>query len=95
MAFLFGITRYRDEIQYKDSSAGAITAAGLLLISQCIQDPEEAKQYRDWGNFLLQGLMNSCDLTGDESALGLLANGALPNKLVCATTCCRTVITTT
>ncbi|ANQ28417.1 MULTISPECIES: glycoside hydrolase family 88 protein [Vibrio] len=65
-----------DEIQYKDSSAGAITAAGLLLISQCIQDPEEAKQYRDWGNFLLQGLMNSCDLTGDESALGLLAHGA-------------------
>lgn len=65
-----------EEIQYKDSSAGAITAAGLLLISQCIQDPEEAKQYRDWGNFLLQGLMNSCDLTGDESALGLLAHGA-------------------
>ncbi|MGY0615171.1 glycoside hydrolase family 88 protein [Vibrio sp. FJH11] len=65
-----------DEIQYKDSSAGAITAAGLLLISQCIQDPEEAKQYRDWGNFLLQGLMDSCDLTGDESALGLLAHGA-------------------
>ncbi|NVC94184.1 glycosyl hydrolase [Vibrio natriegens] len=65
-----------DEIQYKDSSAGAITAAGLLLISQCIQDPEEAKQYRDWGNFLLQGLMNRCDLTGDESALGLLAHGA-------------------
>jgi unsaturated chondroitin disaccharide hydrolase len=65
-----------NEIQYKDSSAGAITAAGLLLISQCIQDPEEAKQYRDWGNFLLQGLMNSCDLTGDESALGLLAHGA-------------------
>ncbi|WP_372379730.1 glycoside hydrolase family 88 protein [Vibrio natriegens] len=65
-----------DEIQYKDSSAGAITAAGLLLISQCIQDPEEAKQYRDWGNFLLQGLMNSCDLTGDETALGLLAHGA-------------------
>lgn len=65
-----------DEIQYKDSSAGAITAAGLLLISQCIQDPEEAQQYRDWGNFLLQGLMNSCDLTGDESALGLLAHGA-------------------
>lgn len=65
-----------DEIQYKDSSAGAITAAGLLLISQCIQDPQEAKQYRDWGNFLLQGLINSCDLTGDESALGLLAHGA-------------------
>ncbi|MCF7480503.1 glycoside hydrolase family 88 protein [Vibrio sp. J1-1] len=65
-----------EEIQYKDSSAGAITAAGLLLISQCIQDPQEAQQYRDWGNFLLQGLMNSCDLTGDESALGLLAHGA-------------------
>ncbi|KOO06294.1 glycoside hydrolase family 88 protein [Vibrio hepatarius] len=65
-----------DEIQYKDSSAGAITAAGLLLIAQCIEDAEEAKQYRDWGLYLLQGLMDTCDLTGDENALGLLAHGA-------------------
>ncbi|WP_070971037.1 glycoside hydrolase family 88 protein [Vibrio sonorensis] len=65
-----------DEIQYKDSSAGAITAAGLLLIAQCIEDEKEAKQYRDWGLFLLQGLMDTCDLTNDESALGLLAHGA-------------------
>ncbi|NVD06460.1 glycosyl hydrolase [Vibrio sp. JPW-9-11-11] len=65
-----------DEIQYKDSSAGAITAAGLLLIAQCIEDAEEAKQYRDWGLYLLQGLIDTCDLTGDENALGLLAHGA-------------------
>ncbi|KGY09453.1 MULTISPECIES: glycoside hydrolase family 88 protein [Vibrio] len=65
-----------DEIQYKDSSAGAITAAGLLLIAQCIEDEQEAKQYRDWGLYLLQGLMDSCDLTSDENALGLLAHGA-------------------
>lgn len=65
-----------DEIQYKDSSAGAITAAGLLLIAQCIEDAEEAKQYRDWGLYLLQGLMDTCDLTSDENALGLLAHGA-------------------
>ncbi|PAR30682.1 glycosyl hydrolase [Vibrio metoecus] len=65
-----------DEIQYKDSSAGAITAAGLLLIAQCIDDEQEAKMYRDWGLFLLQGLMKQCDLTDDEQALGLLAEGA-------------------
>ncbi|BCL72298.1 glycosyl hydrolase [Vibrio nigripulchritudo] len=65
-----------DEIQYKDSSAGAITAAGLLLIAQCIEDESESKQYRDWGLYMLQGLMDSCDLTGDENALGLLAHGA-------------------
>jgi len=64
------------EIPYKDSSAGAITAAGLLLISQCIDDTEEAKAYRDWGLYLLQGLMKECDLTNDKNALGLLANGA-------------------
>ncbi|MBD0786473.1 glycoside hydrolase family 88 protein [Vibrio sp. Y2-5] len=64
------------EIQYKDSSAGAITAAGLLLIAQCIEDEEEAKMYREWGLYLLQGLMKQCDLTHDESALGLLAHGA-------------------
>ncbi len=64
------------EIQYKDSSAGAITAAGLLLISQCIEDEAESKTYRDWGLFLLQGLMEQCDLTDDKNALGLLANGA-------------------
>lgn len=65
-----------NEIQYKDSSAGAITAAGLLLISQCISDPSEAKMYRDWGLFLLQGLIKSCDLTADNNALGLLSHGA-------------------
>lgn len=32
--------------------------------------------YRDWGLFLLQGLMKQCDLTDDEQALGLLAEGA-------------------
>jgi len=65
-----------DEIQYKDSSAGAITAAGLLLIAQCIDDPQEAKAYRDWGLYLLQGLMDLCDLTDDANAQGLLAHGA-------------------
>ncbi len=65
-----------DEIQYKDSSAGAITAAGLLLIAQCIEDEQEAEQYRKWGLYLLQGLMDSCDLTQDDNALGLLAHGA-------------------
>lgn len=81
----------REEIQYKDSSAGAITAAGLLLIAQCIEDQAldlpkqfgereellaEAKQFSDWGMFLLHGLMAMCDLTHDKSAHGLLAQGA-------------------
>ncbi|KXF81538.1 glycoside hydrolase family 88 protein [Enterovibrio coralii] len=80
-----------DEIQYKDSSAGAITAAGFLLIAQSLEDKAEtlpreseerqqllgeANEYRDWGLYLLQGLMDQCDLCDNEQAQGLLANGA-------------------
>lgn len=80
-----------DEIQYKDSSAGAITAAGFMLIAQCLEDKaellsrdseehisllEEAHQFSNWGLYVLQGLMNQCDLCDNPTAEGLLAHGA-------------------
>lgn len=78
-----------DEIQYKDSSAGAITAAGFLLIAQLIEDnahliqdntlaslQQQAEEYRQWGLYLLQGLMAQCDLCDNPQAEGLLSQGA-------------------
>ncbi|UJF17707.1 glycoside hydrolase family 88 protein [Vibrio sp. SS-MA-C1-2] len=66
----------QDEIQYKDSSAGAITAAGFLLIAELCEDDDERHIYEQWGMHLTKGLMDQCDLTGDEKALGLLNQGA-------------------
>ncbi|WP_067582187.1 glycoside hydrolase family 88 protein [Endozoicomonas ascidiicola] len=65
-----------DEIQYLDSSAGAVTAAGMLLIAQHCTDSEEADYFRQWGFHMLAGLMQHCDLTETPEALGLLSDGA-------------------
>lgn len=58
----------------RDSSAGAVMAAGVYMIAQ--QIPAEAERWRDFGDRLLGGLLDSCDLTADPAALGLLAHGA-------------------
>ncbi|WP_283130489.1 glycoside hydrolase family 88 protein [Enterovibrio norvegicus] len=80
-----------NETQYKDSSAGAITSAGFLLIAQSLEDKahtlpqgdelrhsllEEAAQFSQWGLYLLQGLMDQCDLCDHPTAEGLLSQGA-------------------
>lgn len=62
-------------ISYRDSSAGSIMAAGAYLIAdQC--EGEEAARWAAWGDRLLDGLLESCDLTADPKALGMLAHGA-------------------
>lgn len=58
----------------RDSSAGAVMAAGVYMIAQ--QIPAEAERWRDFGDRLLGGLLDTCDLTADPAALGLLAHGA-------------------
>lgn len=58
----------------RDSSAGAVMAAGVYMIAQ--QIPDEAERWRDFGDRLLGGLLDTCDLTADPAALGLLAHGA-------------------
>ncbi|MBT9371134.1 glycoside hydrolase family 88 protein [Rhizobium sp. CSW-27] len=58
-----------------DSSAAAVTAAGVLMLADHV--PEfEARRWRDFGCRLLDGLLDTCDLTGTPGAQGLLAHGA-------------------
>ena len=64
------------EPQYRDSSAGAITAAGMLLIAEHCGDNQQADYYRSWGEHMLLGLIQTCDLTDNPQALGLLDKGA-------------------
>lgn len=59
---------------HRDSSAGAVMAAGVYMIAQ--QMPLEAGRWRDFGDRLLGGLLDTCDLTDDPQALGMLAHGA-------------------
>ncbi|WP_322804367.1 glycoside hydrolase family 88 protein [Vibrio alfacsensis] len=66
----------KHEIQYKDSSAGAVTAAGFLLIATLCNDEIEKDLFEQWGMHLVNGLMEQCDLTDEENALGLLKHGA-------------------
>lgn len=58
-----------------DSSAGAIMAAGIFLLAD-LCEAEEAATWRDFGNRLLEGLLDQCDVTDNSKALGLLDHGA-------------------
>ncbi|GBU09414.1 glycosyl hydrolase [Gammaproteobacteria bacterium] len=64
----------KDEIPYKDSSAGAIMAAGLYILASVSTD--DAPRFTAFADRLLNGLIETCDLTKDPKALGLLAHGA-------------------
>ncbi|WP_028863099.1 glycoside hydrolase family 88 protein [Psychromonas aquimarina] len=67
------------EIQYKDSSAGSITAAGAVLLSQVLDkfgNKSTAEKYRTFGIKMLLALREQCDLTSDENAQGLLNQAA-------------------
>ncbi|WP_019615834.1 glycoside hydrolase family 88 protein [Psychromonas ossibalaenae] len=64
-----------DQVQYKDSSAGAVTAAGFMLIAGLCEG-EEAVFYEQWAMHLVKGLMEQCDLTDNPDAKGLLNHGA-------------------
>ena len=60
---------------HRDSSAGAITAAGLLLIADQLP-AAKAQRYREAALEMLGGLMATCDLTENPAAQGLLDDGA-------------------
>lgn len=58
-----------------DSSAGAIMAAGVFLLAD-LCEPGEAVRWRHFGNRLLGGLIDHCDVTNNPNALGMLDHGA-------------------
>lgn len=64
-----------NKVQYKDSSAGAITAAGFMLIASLCEG-DEAHMYEQWAMHLVKGLMDQCDVTANPDAQGLLNQGA-------------------
>ena len=66
-----------DETQYRDSSAGAVTASGMLLIAEHCTDAEEAEYYRSWGLHMLAGLCQNMLPYGDYYYMEALmrANG--------------------
>ncbi|MGF1749924.1 MULTISPECIES: glycoside hydrolase family 88 protein [Vibrio] len=67
------------EVPYKDSSAGAVTASGALLLAQVMDtfgEPEASSQYREFGIQMLDALRNHCDITAEPQAQGLLNQAA-------------------
>ena len=63
------------ETRWRDSSAGAIMAAGLYILAGATEGTE-ADRWRAFADRLLDGLIEECDLTGNPAAQGLLAEGA-------------------
>lgn len=59
----------------RDSSAGAVMAAGVFILAG-LCGPEEAARWRVFGDRLIGGLLDSCDLTSVPRAQGLIAHGA-------------------
>lgn len=67
------------EVPYKDTSAGAITASGLLLLADVFGrtgDDARADRYWKLGLKMLFALHERHDLCGQEDAEGLLSEGA-------------------
>lgn len=67
------------EIQYKDSSAGSISASGLLLLAEFYTkqgDDERAKRHHKFGVDMLLALREKHDLTHQPSSQGLLSEAA-------------------
>jgi len=65
-----------DQPQYKDTSAAAITAAGLYTLAQGFGASDEGTRYTQLADRMLFGLVNNHDITSDDSAQGLLKEGA-------------------
>jgi unsaturated chondroitin disaccharide hydrolase len=63
------------EPTWRDSSAGAVMAAGLYLLASISED-QEKEHWIAFADRLLDGLITTCDLSKDPEALGLLAHGA-------------------
>ncbi len=65
-----------DKHPYRDSSAGAITAAGLYALAQCFGAGPQAETYTALADKMLLGLVKNCDIAGNPEAEGLLKDGA-------------------
>lgn len=64
----------------RDSSAAAIMASGIYILAG-LCGPDEAARWRAFGDKLIAGLLDTCDLTDNPDALGLLAHGAAHAKV--------------
>ncbi|MBU2867267.1 glycoside hydrolase family 88 protein [Pacificibacter marinus] len=58
-----------------DSSAAAVTAAGVLMLAQLLP-AQDAARWTAFGYRLLDGLLETCDITAVADAQGFLAHGA-------------------
>ncbi len=65
-----------DAPHYRDSSAGAIMAAGLFLLADQVADEAQAARYRDAARAMLDALIADYSLLDHPEAEGLLAHGA-------------------
>lgn len=65
-----------EDSPYRDSSAGAITAAGLYTLARCFEGGADAQQYTELADKILFGLVDNCDLAQDPESEGLLKEGA-------------------
>lgn len=64
------------EHPYRDTSAAAVTAAGLYALAQGYGQGENAAKYTNLADRMLSGLVTHYDITDDPSAQGLLKEGA-------------------
>ncbi|ORT52310.1 hypothetical protein ST37_02840 [Vibrio sp. qd031] len=76
-----------NEIQYKDTSAGAVTSAGLFILANLFEEYGEfakAERYQGVAMDMLCALRDKYDLTDNESAQGLLSDSAssVPHALL-------------
>jgi unsaturated chondroitin disaccharide hydrolase len=62
--------------RYRDSSAGAIMAAGLFLLAELLDDVAKAVHYRDSARAILDGLIAGYTTFDHPNAEGLLTQGA-------------------
>ncbi len=65
-----------DAPHYRDTSAGAITAAGLFLLADVLDDASQADRYRAAACAILDALIAGYALFDHPEAEGLLAQGA-------------------
>ena len=65
-----------DEKPYRDTSAGAVTAAGLYTLAQGFGHGPEGEKYTVLADRILLGLVQNYDIAGIDEAEGLLKEGA-------------------
>jgi unsaturated chondroitin disaccharide hydrolase len=65
-----------DTKPYRDTSAGSVTAAGLYTLAQGFGQGPEVEKYTALADRILLGLVQNYDISGDDTAEGLLKEGA-------------------